>query len=86
MDRIAAFANAHGLTVAERHSGRRLVSLSGPLRALEAAFGTELHMYDHPKGRLRARAGTLSAPAEVADVVEAVLGLDQRPVATPKSV
>ena len=86
MDRIAAFAQAHGLEVVERHPGRRLVKLSGPIRALEAAFGTQLHLYDHPQGRLRARSGALTAPSDVAEVVEAVLGLDQRPVATPKSV
>lgn len=86
MDRIAGFAEAHGLEVVERHPGRRLVELSGPIAALEAAFGTRLHLYDHPQGRLRARSGALTVPPDVADLVEAVLGLDQRPVATAKSV
>ena len=83
---VAAFAEAHGLQVVERHAGRGLIRLAGPLAALETAFGTRLQLYDGPAGALRARAGALSAPGEMADLVEAVLGLDQRPVATPKSV
>ena len=43
-------------------------------------------MFDHPSDPFRGRSGSLTAPSNVADVVEAVLGLDQRPIATPKSV
>ena len=79
MDRIAAFAGAHGLEVVERHPGRRLVKLSGSIAALEAAFGTRLHLYNHPRGRLRARSGALTAPSDVADMVEG--GAGARPTA-----
>ena len=83
---VAAFAQAHGLAVTERHAGRGLMKLAGSVAQLEAAFGTRLQLYEGAAGRFRARSGELSAPGEVADVVEAVLGLDQRPVATAKSV
>ena len=43
-------------------------------------------MYQHPDGPYRGRSGSLTAPPEVAEALEAVLGLDQRPAATAKSV
>ena len=85
-DQLAAFATAHGLALTERHAGRGLVKLSGTAAALEQAFGTKLQLFQGPSGAFRARSGPLSAPGEIADMVEAVLGLDQRPVATPKSI
>ena len=86
VDQVTAFAKTHHLEVVEHHPGRGLVKLSGTIQALEAAFGTRLQLYAGPQGSFRARSGELTAPADMADVVEAVLGLDQRPVATAKSV
>lgn len=83
---VAAFADTHGLEVVERSAGRGMLKLAGPIAALEAAFGTKLALFDGPRGPFRARSGELSAPEEMVDLVEAVLGLDQRPVATAKSV
>ena len=83
---IEAFAKAHHLDIVERDPARRLIRLSGRLQDLEAAFGTTLHLFQHPDGRFRGRSGALTAPADVADALEAVLGLDQRPIATPKLV
>ena len=86
MEQLASFAEAHSLTITERHAGRGLVKLAGPASALEQAFGTQLQMFDGPSGAFRARSGPLSAPPEIVDIVEAVLGLDRRPVATAKSI
>ena len=83
---VTEFARDHGLEVKDQDPARRLVTLGGSLGDLQAAFGTQLHMVEHAGGALRARTGVLTASAEVADAVEAVLGLDQRPVATPKSI
>ena len=83
---VEAFAEAHGLEVSERHAGRGLVKVAGSVVQLEAAFGTHLQLYKGAVGLFRARSGELSARGEMADFVEAVLGLDQRPVATAKSV
>ena len=62
------------------------MKVAGSIGALQAAFGTQLHMYAHDAGAFRGRAGPLSTPADVADLIEAALGLDQRPAATPKSI
>ncbi|MGC1302604.1 MAG: S53 family peptidase, partial [Caulobacteraceae bacterium] len=83
--RLAVFAREHGLTVSEQDPARRLVKLKGPLDKLQAAFGTELHSYIEDGRSFRARTGSLTAPSEVAEHIEAVLGLDQRPIATPKN-
>ncbi len=88
-DRIAqveAFAKAQDLTVVRTDPARRLVTLEGSLKALETAFATKLQSYEHEGHSFRARTGVLSAPEPVAEMVEAVLGLDQRPLATPKSM
>ncbi|HEY3886935.1 MAG TPA: protease pro-enzyme activation domain-containing protein, partial [Caulobacteraceae bacterium] len=86
MESIAAFAKQHGLAVVEKDPARRLVKLSGRLSDLSQAFGTELALYEHPSGAFRGRTGALTAPADMAGQIEAVLGLDQRPIATPKSI
>jgi len=84
--KISAFASDHHLNVVASDPARRLVQLSGRVQDLEAAFGAKLHMFQHSGGAFRGRSGPLTAPADVADAVEAVLGLDQRPIATPKLI
>jgi kumamolisin len=82
--KIADFANETGLAVVKQDPARRLVKLAGPIDKIEAAFRTKLHYYNDGQQGFRARSGTLSAPADVAENVEAVLGLDTRPIAKPK--
>ncbi len=84
--RLSAFAAAHNLKVVETEPGRRLMKVSGTIADLSAAFGANLALYEHGANTFRGRTGSLSAPADVADDLEAVLGLDQRPIATPKLV
>ncbi|MBV8972581.1 MAG: hypothetical protein JO290_09855, partial [Sphingomonadaceae bacterium] len=81
---LTRYATAHGLTVAGHDAARRVVTLSGTAAALSAAFGASLAQYDGPQGPFRARTGALTLPSGLAGSVAAVLGLDQRPVATPK--
>ena len=86
IDKIIAFANAAGLTVVKTDPGRRLVKLAGSIEKMEAAFRTKLHDYHDGEVAFRARAGSLSVPEDIADVVDAVLGLDTRPQAKPRLV
>ncbi len=78
---LRAFAAAHRLTVIEEAPGRRLVRLGGTSAAMQAAFGTELHCYEHLGTQFRARSGVLHLPEDLHGVVQAVLGLDNRPQA-----
>ncbi len=83
---IRAFARTAGLTVVHEDPARRLVQLSGTVSAMEQAFGTQLHHYEGNGTVCRARHGALHAPADIVPRLTAILGLDTRPVATPKIV
>jgi kumamolisin len=82
---IEAFAHEYGLTVTERSAGRRSVVLTGTAGNMQKAFGTSLAHYEAPAGAYRGRTGPVTIPANLQDVVTAVLGLDNRPVAKPHS-
>ncbi|WP_454883208.1 S53 family peptidase [Sphingomonas oryzagri] len=83
---VAAFARDAGLRIDEQDAARRLVTLTGTAGTMEKAFGTELHHYQLAGGVCRGREGALHLPASILDRVEAVLGLDTSPAATPKIV
>ena len=88
--RVTSAMTELGLTVTDTHQGSRRMMVSGTVGALSAAFGTTLTLVasPHPDGTgdvtHRYRSGGLSVPAELAGIVTAVLGLDDRPVARPQ--
>jgi kumamolisin len=90
-DAVQAFAQANGLKVDAKKSSllRRRVELRGPISAFNQAFGVELNDCE-PSGtkqkgtRFHAIVGSVTVPAELVGSIEAVLGLDNRPIATPK--
>jgi len=68
--------------------GSRRMTMAGPAGAMAAAFGTELSVASSPSpagtdATHRYRSGDLQIPAELDGIVEAVLGLDNRPQAAP---
>jgi kumamolisin len=81
--KVEAFAREFGLKVKEKSAARRTVVLSGTVAAMNQAFGVELKEYRHSAGNYRCRVGTVQIPAELADVVSGVFGLDNRPQARP---
>lgn len=83
MAAVKTFAATHGLAVVQEHAGRRTVVLSGTVAQFNAAFGVDLQRFEHPAGSYRGRVGSIHLPDELHDRVEAVLGLDNRPVAKP---
>ena len=78
---IKSFAAKHSLSVVQESEARRTVVLSGSVAQVEVAFGVRLQKYDHPRGTFRGREGAIHLPSELGAVVEAVLGLDNRPQA-----
>jgi kumamolisin len=80
---VRAFATSHGLMIVGEHPDRRTVILSGTVEHFNAAFSIELKQYSHPQGTYRGRVGSIQLPAELDGVIEAVLGLDNRPQAKP---
>lgn len=79
--KVRAFAADHGLQVTSVNAEARQVKLRGTVGAFATAFGTSLRHCQHSSGRYRVRTGNLTAPADVAPLIEAVLGLDNRPQA-----
>jgi kumamolisin len=84
-DTLRKFAHDHGLSVDEGASSlsRRTIVMRGTAQALQAAFGVDLHNYEREGHTFHAFQGGISVPAAHADIIESVLGLDTRPVATP---
>ncbi len=85
LNQIRKFAQEFGLKVHETGTelARRTVMLSGTVSNLQKAFNVELKEYSHPKGNFRGRVGAISVPAEYADIIKGVFGLDNRPQAEP---
>ena len=85
LNQIKKFAQEYGLQVHETGTelARRTVMLSGTASNLQRAFNVELKEYSHPKGNFRGRVGAISVPADYADIVSGVFGLDNRPQAEP---
>ena len=80
---VRTFARAHNLAVVQEHAGRRTVVLSGTVGQFNSAFGVDLQRFEYDGGSYRGRVGNVQLPDELKDSVEAVLGLDNRPVAKP---
>jgi kumamolisin len=80
---VTAFAQGFGLAVTGSDPARRSVTLSGTVAQFNAAFGVALRLFETPGGSYRGRTGAIQLPEELDGVVEAVLGLDNRPRAKP---
>jgi kumamolisin len=80
---IEAFAHEHNLTVVQTDLARRTVVLSGTVAALSSAFSVYLANYEHAEGTYRGRTGPIFVPEDLANIVEGVFGLDNRPQARP---
>ncbi len=80
---VTSFATEHGLNVDTVDAARRTVRLSGTAASMGAAFGVDLGRYEVAGQSLsyRGREGHVLIPADLDGVVEAVLGLDDRPQA-----
>ena len=80
---IKTFAIQHGLVIVQEDAARRTVILSGTVAQFNDAFGVKLERFEHDGGSYRGRTGSIQLPDELRGIVEAVLGLDDRPQATP---
>lgn len=69
------------LNVVSINAARRTIILSSTVANSETAFGVSLLNYQHSEGTYPGREGALSLPPELKDIVQAVLGLDNRPQA-----
>lgn len=83
--RIKAFAKEFHLKVEADPTSvaRRTVQLTGTAADIQKAFGVVLEQKTVDGVERRVREGAIHLPASVEEVVEAVLGLDNRPQAQP---
>src|SRR5205085_6838642 len=77
------FARDHNLTVEDVNVAARTVRLNGTVTDLNAAFGVNLQQFEVAGESYRGRTGKITLPPGVADIVQAVYGLDNRKVAKP---
>jgi kumamolisin len=82
---VEQFAGAHGLKVVRVNQAARSVKLSGTAAAINGAFGVELRRFARADARAsdipyRSHTGGVHVPAELAPIVQAVIGLDNQPL------
>jgi kumamolisin len=80
---VTAFAAKNNLAVVQEDAARRTVVLSGTVAQFNDAFDVDLQRFEHNGGTYRGRTGSVHLPDELSGIVEAVLGLDDRPAARP---
>jgi kumamolisin len=80
---VRAFAQRHGIALVEASPARRTVVVAGTAAQFRSALDVDFENYEHPAGTYRQRIGEVKLPAELQSVVQAVLGLDNRPQAQP---
>jgi kumamolisin len=72
--------HSFGLEIMDSDPKTRTVKVGGPASAMEKAFLVKLVRFAHERGAYRGRIGSLHVPKEMAGLVEAVFGLDNRRV------
>lgn len=84
VEAVHAFAQEHGLTAETApDAGRRTIYLTGTESQMEEAFGVKLQHQTFHGLNFRTRSGPVYLPEGLSGLVEAVLGLDNRPQAKP---
>jgi kumamolisin len=83
MAAVEEFARRHDLAVVDEDAARRTVTLSGTVARFNSAFAVDLLRFEFHGGTYRGRAGPIAVPGELNGIVEAVLGLDNRPQVRP---
>lgn len=86
VDKIKSFAEENGLEIIEVKPGGRNIRIVGTVEAISEAFGVKLKIYESLIGKYRGREGPVSIPSDISHIVQAVLGLDNRPQAKPHFV
>jgi kumamolisin len=82
LEAVRAFARDNGLKILAESAEARTVRVDGTVAQVGKAFGVEIEWRIDEQGRkYLSYRGALTVPAQLNGVVEAVLGLDQRPVA-----
>ncbi len=83
---VKHFVESYGLKVVGENAAARTLKVEGTIKAIGQAFGVQIECREEPSGkRFLSYRGELTAPSGLAGIIEAVLGLDQRPIARQRS-
>ena len=81
--KVEAYAGLHHLVLDEVNLAARTVVLRGRTADMQDAFGVTFKLYATEENRrFRGREGTASVPDELDGIIVALMGLDDRPVAS----
>ncbi len=84
LEAVRNFTREHQLTVVTESAAARTVRVTGAIAQMDAAFGVDVKWRIDEQGRkYLSYTGQISLPETLKGVVQAVLGLDQRPAARP---
>jgi kumamolisin len=83
VERVTSVLSGLGLNVTSVHPASRRVMVAGTIGELTEAFGTSVRMAQTGGVTHRYREGALYLPQSLGGIVEAVLGIDDRPQARP---
>jgi len=78
---VSAFAEQHGLAVKNADPAKRTVRVQGTAAQMQKAFGVDLGLVSEKGDQYLSHREAISIPQSLSNLVTAVLGLDQRPVA-----
>ena len=81
MERVGRYLRDAGLDVLSSDAATRTIAAEGTVEQASSAFGVSLGHYQTDDVTYRGREGAVRVPADIAELVEAVLGLDNRPQA-----
>jgi kumamolisin len=80
LNKVVEFAQSHGLAVLERNKARRSVVVRGKIANVNDAFAVRMTDCSSARGKYRSHTGSVNLPGSIAKLVEAVIGLHERPV------
>ena len=78
VEKVKTVLTGLGMKILKEDAGMCTVRAGGTASVVEAIFQVRLFHYSHPKGNYRGRKGDIHVPAELAGIVLAVFGLDNR--------
>lgn len=78
VEKVRTVLTALGLKILKEDPGTCTVRAGGTAGVVESIFEVRLFHYSHPRGNYRGRKGDIHVPAELAGIILAVFGLDNR--------
>ncbi|MFL6417584.1 MAG: protease pro-enzyme activation domain-containing protein [Bryobacteraceae bacterium] len=84
IEQVSSFAEQHGLSIKSADPAKRTVQVQGSAAQMKRAFGVDLGLVSESGNQYVSHRDAISIPQSLSNLVTAVLGLDQRPVAEPR--